>query len=168
MLSKQLIERVFWSVYFLFRVPNYHTRYFYAQLNYYFNQITNWSFNYSWPVARRHLFLRICQIIIFDNFAPNVRPQLFSKFKIVVVPKIRSLEKKNFSIISRVLWNKRHHFLLKTKITIASYQFFKNYWIFLTLFFIINGKPSAIEWNKNQMIFHKKHAFFSSFGESSL
>ena len=27
--------------------------------------------------------------------------------------------------------------------------------------FIINGNP-AIEWNKNQMIFHKKHAFFLS------
>ena len=28
------------------------------------------------------------------------------------------------------------------------------------VFIIINNKPSAIEWNKNQMIFHKNHAFF--------
>ena len=32
--------------------------------------------------------------------------------------------------------------------------------IWMILFFIINGEPSAIDWNKNQMIFHKKHAFF--------
>ena len=32
----------------------------------------------------------------------------------------------------------------------------------MILFFIINGKPSAIEQNKNEMIFHKKHAFFLS------
>ena len=31
--------------------------------------------------------------------------------------------------------------------------------IWMILFFIIEGKPSAIEWNKNQIIFHKKHAF---------
>ena len=30
----------------------------------------------------------------------------------------------------------------------------------MILFFIIDGKPSAIEWNKNQMNFHKKYAFF--------
>ena len=36
----------------------------------------------------------------------------------------------------------------------------ENFIIWMTLFFIINGKPFAIEWNKNQMGFHKKHAFF--------
>ena len=33
--------------------------------------------------------------------------------------------------------------------------------ITMILFFIINVKPSAIEWNKNQMIFHKKNTRFS-------
>ena len=28
----------------------------------------------------------------------------------------------------------------------------------MILFFIINGKPSAIEWNKNQLVFRKKKA----------
>ena len=30
----------------------------------------------------------------------------------------------------------------------------------MILFLIINGKPSAIEWNKNQIIFHKKIRVF--------
>ena len=32
--------------------------------------------------------------------------------------------------------------------------------ISMTLFCIINGKPSTVKWNRNQMIYHKKHAFF--------
>ena len=47
-------------------------------------------------------------------------------------------------------------------------NFFKGAWsckvaveaIWMILFFIINGNPSTMEWNKNQMIFHKKYAFF--------
>ena len=30
----------------------------------------------------------------------------------------------------------------------------------MILFFIISGKASAIQWNENQMIVHKKRAFF--------